>query len=203
MRKSATRSCAAKHCGAPRSVCQVQATKSQPRRRHVALARGDTVRPSRPARHFHVCPGLWLSDKRESSRNGKTREIIGKSRVFLGFLRGVAEGIRTPDPQSHNLMLYPTELQPPDAYQSASLLSKPIMVNDRSIRFCLPRSWAESIVTESCPVLRGHEWQRMAEPLGRRAATVRPRRLRRQMARPPAAFVRLFTAIRRGVCREA
>src|SRR5262245_44880563 len=25
----------------------------------------------------------------------------------------VAEGIRTLDPQSHNLMLYPTELQPP------------------------------------------------------------------------------------------
>ena len=30
-----------------------------------------------------------------------------------GFIVGVAEGIRTLDPQSHNLMLYPTELQPP------------------------------------------------------------------------------------------
>ena len=62
-----------------------------------------------------------------------------KTPVFPGFL-GVAEGVRTPDPQSHNLMLYPAELQPPSAgpagnrpasLDSDSLLALPSVVNDR------------------------------------------------------------------------
>jgi hypothetical protein len=62
---------------------------------------------------IEIRPGLatLLGGAQTSASGDKQNDPL--ITLFKGLPQGVAEGIRTPDTQSHNLVLYPTELQPP------------------------------------------------------------------------------------------